>query len=342
MDSVSRTPEALLALADPDPEWKAFSDANQRPAGPMPTDINIVRHFMNFGAQKYLASFGPDSATGVVIENTTVTARDGYAIPIRTYRPASPDAVPGPLIVALHGGGFCIGGLTDEEGHCNSFVKDFGATCVNVDYRLAPEHPMPTGILDVFDVVKWIVTHASELGANLSKGFILEGASAGALITNVVGHLAMDAKIDPPITGLVEIATAGCRAEVMPEEYKSEFLSWDQDMAGGLPKDAISMFEKFSGGDPMDPMVSPLFWPTGHKGLPPVFFQVHGRDHFRDHALIYERVLREKEGVKTKLKVYQGLPHGFNFSNSELKASKQHERDTLDGISWLLSLVKKD
>lgn len=51
--------------------------------------------------------------------------------------------------------------------------------------------------------------------------------------------------------------------------------------------------------------------PKGHHDLPPAYFQICGQDPLRDEALVYEKVLREEFGVKTKVDVYPGLPHGF-------------------------------
>jgi acetyl esterase/lipase len=50
--------------------------------------------------------------------------------------------------------------------------------------------------------------------------------------------------------------------------------------------------------------LSALLPPGRHANHPPVCFQVCGYDALRDEALIYEKVLREQCGVKTKLSVY--------------------------------------
>lgn len=39
---------------------------------------------------------------------------------------------------------------------CRGYVESYGATCIGVDYRLAPEHPFPAAPNDCFDVVKWV------------------------------------------------------------------------------------------------------------------------------------------------------------------------------------------
>jgi acetyl esterase/lipase len=59
-------------------------------------------------------------------------------------------------------------------------------------------------------------------------------------------------------------------------------------------------------------------------------------DPLRDEALLYERLLREKNNNKTLLKVYPGLPHGFWSFVPTLKSSKRFVEDTVEGVSWLL------
>lgn len=58
----------------------------------------------------------------------------------------------------------------------------------------------------------------------------------------------------------------------------------------------------------------------------------------RDEALIYEKVLREKYGVKTKVDVYPGLPHLFwlIFPNGFVEKSEKALGDFLAGARWLL------
>lgn len=83
-------------------------------------------------------------------------------------------------------------------------------------------------------------------------------------------------------------------------------------------------------------MFSPLVWPTGHSKLPPHYFQICGADPLRDEGLIYERMLRENEGIKTRLSVYKGLPHGFWSIFPQLKSSQQFVEDSVNGVEWLL------
>lgn len=56
----------------------------------------------------------------------------------------------------------------------------------------------------------------------------------------------------------------------------------------------------------------------------------------RDEALIYERLLREKEGIKTRLDVYKGQPHGFWSIFPQMKSSQAFVEDSIKGVEWLL------
>ena len=81
---------------------------------------------------------------------------------------------------------------------------------------------------------------------------------------------------------------------------------------------------------------SVLNHPKGHSKLPPAYFQICGLDPLRDEALIYEKVLSRDDGLKTKIDMYPGLPHGFWGVFSMLKSANKYREDTVNGISWLL------
>lgn len=83
-------------------------------------------------------------------------------------------------------------------------------------------------------------------------------------------------------------------------------------------------------------MFSPLLWKTGHSNLPPAYFQICGQDPLRDEALIYERLMREEEGIKTKVQMYPGQPHGFHSVVPTMSASQKFVQDSVEGVRWLL------
>ncbi len=84
-----------------------------------------------------------------------IQVRDGNNITIRIHKPKARPEDGCPIFVVYHGGGFCLGGLDSEALLCRNFTK-LGGIAVNVDYRLAPEHPFPIPILDAYDALKWV------------------------------------------------------------------------------------------------------------------------------------------------------------------------------------------
>jgi acetyl esterase/lipase len=98
----------------------------------------------------------PGTPDDIIEEDFHVTGRDGYKILVRLHKPKGPPPSGSPLIVVYHGGGYCLGDLSNEEINCRNFAREFGAVCLNVDYRLGPEHKFPAAIEDSWDVLKWV------------------------------------------------------------------------------------------------------------------------------------------------------------------------------------------
>ena len=91
---------------------------------------------------------------GVKETDHQVTMRDGATIACREYAPEQASSG-SPLAVIYHGGGWCIGGLENEELLCRLLTSKLGCVCVNVDYRLAPEYKFPIPVHDSLDATTW-------------------------------------------------------------------------------------------------------------------------------------------------------------------------------------------
>lgn len=193
--------------------------------------------------------------------------------------------------------------------------RDLGAVCVNVDYRLSPEHPWPSCVWDCYDVVQWAAKTASpassELPSDPKKGFIVGGASAGGNLSAVMCQLGRDKSLSPPLTGQYLCVPSLLWQDVVPEEYKEDYQSrynsgLNDPILGGLLQ-VNNMPPNLAGEGSTNPLFSPLIHPN-MKDLPPCFLQVGGLDPLRDEAIIWDRVLKENGG-KSRLKVYDGYGH---------------------------------
>ena len=134
--------------------------------------------------------------------------------------------------------------------------------------------------------------------------------------------------------------------EKLPEQYRAEYLSHpsvtpsaDPVLTVDDPKNPTAKMREILKPDVDSPLFVPFLYgqtPNGHRGLPAAYLQVAGLDPLRDEALIYERVLREQAGVKTRLDLYPGLGHYFWTNFPRLEASRRFVEDTVEGVRWLL------
>lgn len=135
-----------------------------------------------------------------------------------------------------------------------------------------------------------------------------------------------------------------CAINELPEKYRQDQCSWEQNKdAAILSRKACDLFHDCyvpKQSDRGSELFSPLNFKTGHAGLPPSYFQICGADPLRDEALIYERLLREDEGIKTKVDVYPGLPHGFWSMFPTMPSSKLFVEESVKGVQWLLEQNK--
>ena len=115
-----------------------------------------------------------------------ITARDGFSIPAKIYRPESADPKEIlPIYVFYHGGGFLYGTLSSEDAACSRIVASMPIVVINVCYRHAPQFPHPAAHNDAFDSFDWVVAHAASFGGD-PVNIVLGGLSAGANLATSV------------------------------------------------------------------------------------------------------------------------------------------------------------
>ncbi|KAI4305702.1 hypothetical protein L6164_029053 [Bauhinia variegata] len=152
---------------------------------------------------------GLDSKTDVVSKDVVVVPETGVSA--RLYRPnfttKTHDKLP--LLIYFHGGAFCISSAADPFYHncLNKIVAEAKVFAVSVNYRLAPEHPLPAAFEDSWAAVQWVYSHTKkdsegeegyeswlEDGVDFDKLF-LAGDSAGATIANYIALKGLQVKI---------------------------------------------------------------------------------------------------------------------------------------------------
>lgn len=143
-----------------------------------------------------------DESTAVLSKDVTIST-DESNLRARLYIPSkipittSPRKLP--LLVYFHGGGFCIESAQSPTYHnyLNSLVSEANVVVVSVEYRRAPENPIPIPYEDSWAALKWVGLHSGWGGygpdewlnsyVDFSRVFFA-GDSAGA---NIAHRMAM-------------------------------------------------------------------------------------------------------------------------------------------------------
>jgi len=255
-----------------------------------------------------------DPAVGITFG--TAPARDGYEIPLRIYRPrAIRDAQNDvPVIVWFHGGGWVLGNVVNYDPICTHLAAEVGAVVVSVDYRLAPEHPSPTGVHDAVDATTWIAAQSDVLRADAHRLAVC-GDSAGGHLAAVVAQVVHGSGADwIRHQALLYPATDLTMQSPSIDEHANAPI---------LTKASVLAFRKLyaAGQDLSDPLLSPLFGELA--GLPPALIQTADLDPIRDDGVRYASALRGA-GVEVRHTNYLGMPHGFASFPGAGAAGPQH------------------
>ncbi|KAH7028790.1 Alpha/Beta hydrolase protein [Microdochium trichocladiopsis] len=347
--------EALAAKTDPDFEQLMASVANGGGPGNHPRAMMLVTPFEQIATFWQTMPQGPSLPDTPAQYTVRPTMRDGYESEARVYKSQSAAASSKtPLIVLIHGGGFCVGHWSHVGVHARALAHLYGATVCSVAYRLAPTHKFPTAPRDVWDALTWLTSEAglAALGSDVdpaSQGFVVGGVSAGANLAAVTaqkaGLLYADGsaeKLPFPITGCWLSLPSVYDQEVVPDKYRELFVSREQNArAPVINTAAIDYVRATYGFDAKSPEFTPGYGQgeDAPAKMPPTYLQVCGQDPLRDDGLIYDKVLRDN-GVKTKLDVYPGVPHGF-AELTDIPLAVKNRNDTLKGFSWLLGKEKE-
>lgn len=101
------------------------------------------------------------------------------------------------LLLFIHGGGWVTESIDNYERICARLASATEHIVVSVEYRLAPEHPFPTGFMDCYAVAKAIYTNRFILNVNPQR-ITLIGDSAGGNLVAAVSLKARDDGIFKP------------------------------------------------------------------------------------------------------------------------------------------------
>ncbi|MEU6086330.1 alpha/beta hydrolase [Streptomyces sp. NPDC047085] len=235
-----------------------------------------------------------------------------------------------PVIYYVHGGGMILGTNRDGVDSALRWARELGAVVVSVEYRLAPEHPHPAPIDDVYAGLLWTAEHAEEIGGDPER-IVLAGASAGGGLCAALALLLRDRQGPPVIGQLLMCPMLDDRNDTVSSHQMAGVGLWDRTANE-------TGWTALLGERRGTPDVSPYAAPARAddlSGLPPAFLDVGSAETFRDEVVDYaSRIWRS--GGTAELHVWPGGFHGFDDLVPHAALSRAARAAQLDWLRRLL------
>jgi acetyl esterase/lipase len=226
-------------------------------------------------------------------EGVTNERVDANGVVAEWVQPAGAD--PSRVMMYFHGGGYTYGAMRSHTRLVGHMVKAAGCWGLNIDYRLAPEHPFPAAIEDGLAAYEWLLGRGVE-----GRHIALSGDSAGgglalglALKIRDSGHPLPGAIV--PLSPWIDLAN-----NRKPLDDPSRDLLQTQETTDRCAEYYLQ------GHDPYDPYVSALYgdW----AGMPPLYIQIGDADMLLDDSRRMAERAREA-GVDVRLDVLPDMQH---------------------------------
>lgn len=298
----------------PHPEVQAYLDSlSSRPPSWEPPLAERRRE-----AKLEVLSEGGDPDPVAFVENVSLGDFD-----VRLYLPKGDE---GEVLVWLHGGGWLFHDVDAFDSLTRALANAAGCAVMSVDYRLAPEHPYPTGVEDSWAATLW----ASERFEKIAIG----GDSAGGNLAAVVALRSREAYLSLALQLLVYPVTDYAVDSPFYNEFRLRYAHFARkDGYGAQYQDGIRwLWENYvpDADRRTEPEASPLR-AASLRGVAPALIIIGEHDILRDENEGYARRL-ESDGVRVELVAYPGQIHGFFHRLGLMEDARRAVRRAAEGL----------
>ncbi|KAL3469645.1 Alpha/Beta hydrolase protein [Aspergillus californicus] len=270
------------------------------------------------------------------VQTKDITVKDFW---LRVYTPpASSDPKPKANTVGiyLHGGGWTMGSVDQEDAICRQIATHHTMTIISVSYRLAPEHRYPAALNDCTEAVTWALANIP--GAS---SVTLIGASAGGNLAFGTALKLLDEGRGATFNGIVALVPVTVHPDIVPAGIKQagRYTSYDINATATVnTKSAMETFLDAYGAPVGDLYTSCLLHPR-IKELKRVYLAECGADTLRDDARLMGGVLGDS-GVPLVYRAYPGFPHySWTYPAPCLEGHRaEFMGDLMEGVKWVSGL----
>ncbi len=261
------------------------------------------------------------SSEGLAITTHEIeSAPDGNTIKIRFVRPECDE--PLPCVYYIHGGGMQTGSAFGAMYRVWARVLAAqGIAVAMVDFRncvspsAVPElEPFPAGLNDCLSGVKWVVSHADDLGIDAGR-VVVAGESGGGNLTLATGMALLrdgDIGLISGLYALCPYIAGRWPQDRFPSSIENEGILLNLHHNRGAVAYGLDHFEA----------ENPLAWPSfatvdDVAGLPRTFISVNEADPLRDEGVDFYRLLLDA-GVAAQCRMVMGTSHGMDVFTAVL------------------------
>lgn len=234
----------------------------------------------------------------------------------------SPEARDTHVLYYIHGGAFLIGSPATHRGEISELGRAGRMKTFALDYRLAPEHPFPQSLEDIFEGYIWLLDQGYAPG-----NIVIAGDSAGGNATINLLLFARDMGVPPPAGGIV----------ISPWIDLGQHGETYNTMEGRDPIVSRKAIEAqaaayLGGADPDLPVASPIN--ADVHGIPPVYVIVGEIEEMLSEALTFTQHAA-MAGVHVRLEVWPQMIHNFPVWHSLLPEGKDAIRKAGEFMRFL-------
>jgi acetyl esterase/lipase len=172
-------------------------------------------------------------AIGALKEN--VELRPGLHADVAVPKEADKDADARPVMIYLHGGGWSFGSPASFRKLGMQFAEA-GYLTINLDYRLAPEHPFPAALEDTVFAIRWATDNAHRWNGD-GRRIAIGGDSAGAnlaagALTSIASELRSAVRAVVLFYGVYDLRATAARTRSLPglQQQLSSYVSGSDDL----------------------------------------------------------------------------------------------------------------
>ncbi|XP_021911526.1 2-hydroxyisoflavanone dehydratase-like [Carica papaya] len=259
-----------------------------------------------------------DPDTGVSSKDVIISLNP--PISARLYLPNNLPNKKLPILVYFHGGAFCIESAFSflDHRYLNNMVSEAQVVGVSVEYRLAPEHPLPTAYQDCWDALQWVASHSIKDKLHNDpwladfgdfSGLFIGGDSAGA---NIAHNVAMRAG-NEGLSGGVKIEGTWL---AQPFFWASSAIGVEPEKR--LPAKVWNVVWPSAPGGVDNPMINPVGEGCRKElaglGCSRLLVCVAEKDTFRERGVLYCDAVKES-GWEGEVEFFEvkGEDHGFHI-----------------------------